>query len=152
MARQSLREVSQSKGPLPPPKQQINLHRSSYQADLKKKKKRSWCWGAPDCLRGPQSRGAPWDFSHLVIWPVRPWQHLKKLLPNCFLTGKVLYVIFPTTPAKMVNQIQIRFVNCNFLNSIYLCLQRATTWHNECNHKAGKSEAYRKIAADNKSN
>jgi hypothetical protein len=29
--------------------------------------------GALDCLKGPRTRGAPWDFSHLVIWPVRPW-------------------------------------------------------------------------------
>jgi hypothetical protein len=38
---------------LPPPEQKI----STNQAELKKKK-RSWYWGAPDCLRGPQSRGA----------------------------------------------------------------------------------------------
>jgi hypothetical protein len=47
-----------------------------------KKKKRSWCWEAPDCHRDPQTRGAPWDFSHLVIWPVRPCTslHEKKVL------------------------------------------------------------------------
>jgi hypothetical protein len=28
--------------------------------------------GAPDCLRCPHNSGAPWDFSQLVIWPVRP--------------------------------------------------------------------------------
>jgi hypothetical protein len=39
---------------------------------LTKKKKRSR-WGAFVCLRAPQTRGAPWDFSHPVIWPVRPW-------------------------------------------------------------------------------
>jgi hypothetical protein len=47
-----------------------NRKLTTNQADLKKN--RSWCWGAPDCLRGPQSRGTPWDFSHLVIWLVRP--------------------------------------------------------------------------------
>jgi hypothetical protein len=49
--------------------------------------------GASDCLRGPQTRGAPWDFPHLVIWSVRPssWvQHTIWLFLNegeCQTTG-----------------------------------------------------------------
>jgi hypothetical protein len=41
-------------------------------ADEKKKAINKNCWGAPVYLRDSQTRGAPWDFSHLVIWPVRP--------------------------------------------------------------------------------
>jgi hypothetical protein len=34
----------------------------------------------PDRLRRPQTRGAPWEFSHLVIWPVRPCMQVEMII------------------------------------------------------------------------
>jgi hypothetical protein len=53
-------------------------------ADLKKKRSSNKnykgpfcrCWGAPDCPRDPQTRGTPWDFSHLVSYTASPPLHV----------------------------------------------------------------------------
>jgi hypothetical protein len=56
---------------------------------------------APDCLRCPQSRGAPWDFSHLVIWPVRPctWPYWIWAPNSVFVLWRL---IFPFLTSKSI--------------------------------------------------
>jgi hypothetical protein len=67
--------------------------------------------GAPDCLRGPQNRGAPWDFSHLVIWPVRPCTcvplYLCTLVPVYLCTRRVHSIFSKTLRAQGSNLISL---------------------------------------------
>jgi hypothetical protein len=41
-----------------------------------KNKKKVMMLGGANCTRGPQTQMAPWENSHFLIGPVRPWSFL----------------------------------------------------------------------------
>jgi hypothetical protein len=81
--------------------------------------------GALDCLRGPQTRGAPWDFSHLVIWAVRPWlgQQCDKRNQNSELFLSIRYLVISNFRCL------IQSLDCAQLLSAIQCLECASMPH-----------------------
>jgi hypothetical protein len=60
----------------------FKVFQKSRECWAKNKKKTSWWWRALDCFKGHQNRGAPWEKSHLLIWPF-----MKTQFPRAFLSA-----------------------------------------------------------------